>query len=174
MNAITLVNLALHALLLSAIGWALVRWCVADARHRAWAAVLALLTSLVAPFLMELRSEAPLPAPEEAPASATVSSWKPDWRISTTIVAPVPVDLPVKDDIPAEPAWSIADLARWAGLAWLAIAFLMFCRHGFMSLAARRWRHSRSSPRCLPPRRAHPCACRRTMSARASSAFGAR
>jgi beta-lactamase regulating signal transducer with metallopeptidase domain len=56
------------------------------------------------------------------------------------------VDLPVKDDIPAEPAWSIADLARWAGLAWLAIAFLMFCRHGFMSLAARRWRHSLRQP----------------------------
>ena len=42
MNAIMLVNLALHALLLSAVGWILVRWGVRDARHRAWAALLVL------------------------------------------------------------------------------------------------------------------------------------
>src|SRR2546423_1526390 len=42
MNAILFANIALRALLLSAIGWALVRWCIPDARHRAWASLIAL------------------------------------------------------------------------------------------------------------------------------------
>src|SRR5690348_9127145 len=88
MNAITLTNIALQGLLLSAIGWALVRWCIRDARHRAWTALLALLVAFIAPLIMEIRGELAVSAMEEA-TPAPVSAWRPDWKISMPVTTPI-------------------------------------------------------------------------------------
>ena len=77
MNAITLINVALHVLLLSALGWGMVRWCIPDARHRAWASLLVLLIALIAPLFMEIRGEVATSTTEETPgAPATSCAWK--------------------------------------------------------------------------------------------------
>ena len=85
MNAIVLINVMLHVLLLSLLGWFLVRWCVSDARHRAWASLLVLLGSICAPLLMELQGE-PSGRILDVPTVAPVSAWKPDWKVPAATV----------------------------------------------------------------------------------------
>ncbi|MFZ4765032.1 MAG: M56 family metallopeptidase, partial [Roseimicrobium sp.] len=141
MSALSSLNVALHALLLSALGWGLVKWGVRDARHRAWAALVAACLTLGAPLLMEM--------PRDLEQRATVSpllapnpSWKPDWKVSAATVTPQP--LPARPSVAAVAvaSWSLKDVAGWAALVWLVGSLLLCLRHFGRCFAARRWRRS--------------------------------
>lgn len=142
MSAIPFLNVALHALLISVLGWALVKWCVRDARHRAWAALLAVFITVVAPALMELPRHPDAPSDTAVPYVAATASWKPDWK--------VPAPTVMRASLPAVPAvapaaaspWGIGDLAWWTAAVWLTGSLLLSLRHTGLCLAAWRWRRS--------------------------------
>ncbi len=140
MSAVTAINVALHALLLSALGWCLVRWCVADARHRAWASLLVLLAAMIAPWIMELPNEPAGNAADEFTA-APATSWKPDWKLPAPVRQTASPPPSVAETVIA-PAWSIADFAWWACAVWFAGGILLGMRHAGMSIIAWRWRRS--------------------------------
>src|SRR4051794_23312246 len=143
MNAILFANIALRALLLSAIGWALVRWCIRDARHRAWASLLALIIAAAAPVVMELPPSprgAATPLINEQTLAIPINSWKPDWKISTTALLAPPAPLPTVAETPATPPWSLTEFVRWAFLAFAAGGLLIALHHCLMSLWAWRFR----------------------------------
>lgn len=146
MSAVTLVNMALHALLISVIGWGFVRWCVPDARHRAWASLLVLHAAVIAPWLMEIRPEIPVSSPAEVSAASAVTSWKPDWKISATTIAPPRIHSETVNSANAEPAWTVADLARWACVVSMIGIVVMALHHCVMSMMAWRWRRSLRVP----------------------------
>lgn len=140
MNAVTTINVALHALLLSALGWVLVRWCVKDARHRAWASLLTVTAAVIAPVLMEWGL--PIAAPQQPVPEMPASSWKLDWKIPAEVASTVRLS-PVTGGQP-EPksTWSLHEVAAWFCRIWIAGGILLALRHAYLSLAARRWRLS--------------------------------
>lgn len=148
MNAITIINVALHALLLSALGWALVRWCVKDARHRAWASLLALTVVVLAPVLMEWETPIRQAATtqEQSASTAPASSWRPDWKVPADAVSSVRFSQMTSNPSESAPApayfWSLQKMATWFCAIWITGSILLALRHAAFSLAARRWRLS--------------------------------
>ena len=107
MNIIMLINVTLHGLLLSSLGWFLVSWCVSDARHRAWTALLVLLGSICAPLLMEFHEE-PSGRIMEVPAAVPVAAWKPDWKVPAATVVRADVVPRMAKVLPGRAAWAHA------------------------------------------------------------------
>lgn len=143
MNAITWVNVALHALILSALGWLLVKVCVKDARHRAWASLIAVGAVIVAPLLMELEwPTLPSLRTEESVPTGQPSSWKPDWTISTSSVPRTHRVLSVKNEPSEASPLSVELIASWICAVWAAGAAIMFLRHAAQSAMIYKWRRS--------------------------------
>lgn len=144
-DTVTFFNLALHSLLLNALGWLAVRWCVRDARRRAHAAMMTILLALIAPWAVSVW---PLPHREaDAPEQTMVAQGLPlEWRIKVEAAPVHPfTKAPSVDAVPA-PAWSFDEAAR--GLLWLWwMGFLvMALRHLWQSWCTRQWRRGLRVP----------------------------
>lgn len=120
-ESITIVNYALHSVLIGAAGWLLVRFVLRDAAHRAILANLVVLMCLYVPFNISMN--------DLFPATASDPVWTPlretfehDWRVSV-VSTPMQTVAPVE----AQPRWDVnraVEIVRviaWAGavLYWL-------------------------------------------------------
>lgn len=89
MNTTAFYSFALHALVISGVGWLLVRWGLRDARHRAWAAMVMALSAVLQPLAVNL-GRGPAAAEVSAPEAAEVASaWKPEWTVKLAPARPV-------------------------------------------------------------------------------------
>lgn len=128
MNSITLLNIALHTLLLSMAGWMLVRGCLRDPRHRACAALVTLTVAAAIPGWLN-RPAPPLPQPPSTfPA---VTAWKPDWKMHVTLSA-IPEDVPLPTSVaPPRPtqSWHALSWPQSLTLIWGVVAAVALAAH---------------------------------------------
>jgi beta-lactamase regulating signal transducer with metallopeptidase domain len=122
-----LLNIAWQSLLLSALAWLIVCFCLRDARRRAWASALGLAVVVIAPLAILALPEQPTePHLDSSPEVA--SAWKPSWTvklqpISAASVEPQPLAVPTgwswRDLVlPAECVWMFGVLISALGIAW--------------------------------------------------------
>ena len=140
MTEITLLNLGLQGFALSALGWITLRLGVKDARHRAWAALLVLLTSAILPLAL-LAFPIPYAPPIQFESFAKSSPASLNWKIH---LDPTPVQThPSVSGAPSS-ALIFTDFS-WARLLvglWLTISLGLTSLRAFRLWKTYRWRQT--------------------------------
>ena len=132
MSSVTPLNFALHSLLLSVGGWMLVRWCLRDARQRAWAALAMLIIVTAGPlFIACWPAHLAADAPDMTPSLPVQhSAWKPEWKITLSQSPPSMIHSSFSSL--AEP--SAFPLTKYALALWMIGFVLLAFRHAKQSL----------------------------------------
>lgn len=140
MNEITLLSLGLQAFALSAFGWIILRLGIKDARHRAWAALLVLLTSAVLPIAL-LAFPTSSPPPVQLEASAKSSPAPLNWKIHLD-----PTLVQTKPSVSgASSSANIFNDFSWARLLaglWLTMSLALTSLSAFRVWKTHRWRQT--------------------------------
>lgn len=141
MSGIVLLNIAWQSLLFTAIGWAVVRWAIRDARHRAWTALLTLILAVAGPLALNSIPPIESDSPTNKPQSA---GWQPDWKVE---LMPTPPELS-KPAMGGQPAASqqteplpppIYSIFLPVQALWMLGAVFMGLRHLGRSIRAFAW-----------------------------------
>jgi beta-lactamase regulating signal transducer with metallopeptidase domain len=132
-------NAALHSLILAALGWLLVRWCIRDARRRGLAAQTALIFAIIAPWTLSL-----WPRPDQAKDAPALSmihqALQPDWRIQVSTITAESTSAAVREI--RAPLWDSNDVATGLHWLWAGGAALLLLRHFWLSFCLMQWRKS--------------------------------
>lgn len=138
MSTNTFFTFALHALVISGVGWLLVRWGLRDARHRAWAAMVMALSAVLQPLAVSLSRVSLTTEVSEMAPTDMEPAWKPEWTVK---LAPTRPAMDMAMPVTAEaPRFGWHDHLDEALGIWLAGTLVLGLIHAARSWRAWRWR----------------------------------
>ncbi|MBX7208902.1 MAG: hypothetical protein K1X78_11350 [Verrucomicrobiaceae bacterium] len=135
-GTISLLNFAIHSLVLAAAGWVITRFCIRDAMRRSIAANLALIVTLCGAFDVSFwqypRETKPVPV-----VTTVRHAFSADWRIVVPAQTTEPQPMVVTP--PQRSAWDVNVIASWLRWTFWSVAAALLTWHLAQSVRVQRW-----------------------------------